>query len=199
MVLGVVSSLCVDSFAIYGFEAHFVGNIEEISGLMPTRPSQHWVKWANLALNYFQGPKKQMSLTKQIWLNWTFFGGNLALFPKEVFPNADPIQLQQFIDFWDQHVSTWHPQLATPPAAVYPSACLLNTLDDTKLELAEMLNRLQRHTKCTAGYCEWKKKGSGEIFCQFGFPKECCETSAYTKNADQNLFLNFTLAGMMSF
>jgi hypothetical protein len=32
--------------------------------------------------------------------------------------------------------------LATPPAAVHPAACLFNTLDDTKLELAEMLNWL---------------------------------------------------------
>jgi hypothetical protein len=96
---------------------------------------------------------------------------------------SDPIQLQRFIDFWDKHVSTWHPQLATPPAAIHPSARLFNTLEDTKLELAQMLNRLQRHTKCTAGYCERKKKGTGEIFCRFGFPKECHDSSVYAKDA----------------
>ncbi|KAJ7101448.1 hypothetical protein B0H15DRAFT_748252, partial [Mycena belliarum] len=55
----------------------------------------------------------------------------------------------------------------------------------TKLELAQMLNRLQRHTKCTAGYCERKKKDTGEKFCRFGFPRECREASAYMRNADR--------------
>jgi hypothetical protein len=36
-------------------------------------------------------------------------------------------------------------------------------LQDTEKELAEMLNHLQHHTKCEPGYCEQKKKGSGEI------------------------------------
>jgi hypothetical protein len=29
-----------------------------------------------------------MVLTELIWLNWTFFGDNLALLPKEVFPDV---------------------------------------------------------------------------------------------------------------
>jgi hypothetical protein len=87
----------------------------------------------------------------------------------------DPIQLQNFIDYWDERVSTWHPDLSTPPAAVHPSARLFNTLEDTKLELAEMLNRLQRHTKCRPGYCERRMKGTGETYCRFGFPKQSRE------------------------
>jgi hypothetical protein len=83
---------------------------------------------------------------------------------------SDPIHIQQFIDFWDQHVSTWHPKLDTPPTLIHPSARLFNTLQDRKLELAEMLNRLQ-HTKCTPGYCQRKKKGSDETFVVLGFRK----------------------------
>ena len=77
--------------------------------------------------------------------------------------NADSVAA--FIHFWDQHVSTWHPDKDCPPAAIDPSAQLFNTLQDTKKELAEMLNHLQHHTKCAPGYCEHKKKGTGEIFC----------------------------------
>jgi len=36
-----------------------------------------------------------------------------------------------------------------------------------KQELAEMLNRLQRHTKCAPGYCEHRKKDTGATFCRF--------------------------------
>jgi len=58
------------------------------------------------------------------------------------------------MNFWDQHVLTWHPDKDCPPAGIHPSAQMFNTLDDTKKELAEMLNHLQWHTKCTPDYCE---------------------------------------------
>ncbi|KAJ6474930.1 hypothetical protein C8R45DRAFT_804906, partial [Mycena sanguinolenta] len=54
--------------------------------------------------------------------------------------------------------------------------------EDTKQELAEILNRLQRHTKCTPGYCQRKKKDTGETFCRFGFPKQCREQTQFTKD-----------------
>ena len=94
--------------------------------------------------------------------------------------NAESIQ--SFINFWDQHVSTWHPNLRQPPAAVHPSAQLFNTLQDTKKELAEMLNRLQRHTRCAPGYCERKKKDTCEIFCRFGYSKQCRDHSELSRD-----------------
>ena len=55
-------------------------------------------------------------------------------------------------------------------------------MQDTKKELAEILNCLQHHTKCAPGYCEQKKKGSGEIFCRFGYPKMCRDHSELSKD-----------------
>ena len=98
-------------------------------------------------------------------------------------PNIDnldlssPVSIQNFINFWDNHVSTWHPFKACPPAAIHPSACLFQSLEDTKKELAEMLNRLQRHTYCKPGYCERSRKSTGEKFCRFGFSKENHDTT----------------------
>jgi hypothetical protein len=93
----------------------------------------------------------------------------------------DPVEIQAFIDFWDKHISTWHPDSTVPPAPVHPSARLFSTLEDTKMELAEILNRLQRHTKCTPGHCQRKNKTTGAIFCRFGFPKQCREETKYAK------------------
>ena len=90
--------------------------------------------------------------------------------------------VQNYINFWDQHISTWHPDKHCPPAAIHPSACLFNTLDDTKQELAEILNHLQRHTHCAPGYCERKKKSTGGTFCHFGYPKPLRETSELAKD-----------------
>jgi hypothetical protein len=96
------------------------------------------------------------------------------------------VDLQNFINYWDQHVSTWHPDISCPPAAIHPSARLFSTLEDTKLELAEMLNHLQRHRQCLAGYCERHKKDTEETFCRFGFPKECRDGSTYAKEPTQD-------------
>lgn len=94
--------------------------------------------------------------------------------------NAESIQ--NYINFWDQHVSTWHPNLNQPPAPIHPSAQLFHTLQDTKKELAEMLNRLQRHTRCAPGYCERRKKNTGETFCRFGYPKQCRDQSELSRD-----------------
>src|SRR6202047_4147949 len=94
----------------------------------------------------------------------------------------DVESVQAFLHFWDQHVSTWHPDKDCPPAAIHPSAELFNGLQDTKKELAEILNRLQRHTKCAPGYCERRKKDTGEIFCRFGYPKPCRDHSELSKD-----------------
>ena len=91
------------------------------------------------------------------------------------------MHLTETMHFWDQHVSTWHPDQNCPPAAIHPSAWMFNTLQDTKKELAEMLNCLQCHTKCAPGYCE-HKKGTGEIFCWFGYPKKCRDNSEISKD-----------------
>ncbi|KAJ7048026.1 hypothetical protein C8F01DRAFT_969230, partial [Mycena amicta] len=47
----------------------------------------------------------------------------------------------------------------------------------TKLELAQLLNRFQRHTKCSPGYCLRKDKATGKEYCRFHFPKPLRETA----------------------
>ncbi|KAF8176927.1 hypothetical protein BJ912DRAFT_813005, partial [Pholiota molesta] len=58
--------------------------------------------------------------------------------------------------------------------------------EDTKKELAEMLNRFQRHRTCQPGYCERQKKETGEKFCRFGFPKQCREFSEYARGQNRD-------------
>lgn len=98
----------------------------------------------------------------------------------------NPADVQRFITFWDQHVCTWHPDKDAPPAAIHPSAQLFSTLEDTKKELAEMLNQFQRHRTCQPGYCERQKKETGEKFCRFGFPKQCREFSEYARGQNRD-------------
>ncbi|KAJ3902033.1 hypothetical protein F5879DRAFT_766891, partial [Lentinula edodes] len=56
------------------------------------------------------------------------------------------------------------------------------SLEDTKRELAQYLNRFQRHTRCTAGYCLRRNKETGQLFCRFGFPWKERVTSEYVRD-----------------
>jgi hypothetical protein len=99
--------------------------------------------------------------------------------------------VEGFIDFWDPIVSTMNPAHTCPPAEVHPSAQLFNDLKDTKRELAQLLNRFQRHTKCSRGYCLRKDKHTGQPVCRFHFPKDLrAETCISTATAQTHKELN---------
>jgi hypothetical protein len=106
--------------------------------------------------------------------------------------------VQNYINFWDQHGSTWHPHLNKPPAPIHPSAQLFNTLQDTKKELAEMLNCLQRHTCCVPGYCEHKKKLLVKYFAGLVIQNNAESKQNCLKIPEEN-FQNLTLVKMIPF
>src|SRR5947207_14100017 len=71
----------------------------------------------------------------------------------------NPDSVQEFIQFWDPLVSTMNPSKIEPKAAVHPSARDPATLRYDLQELAQLLNHVQRHTKCTS-YCLRHQKGA---------------------------------------
>jgi ATP-dependent DNA helicase PIF1 len=82
----------------------------------------------------------------------------------------DEASIRAFIDFWDPLVSTYNPHTPgtpdeIPPAPVHPSSRDMTTLEFTLIELAQLLNRVQRHTKHAPGYCLRKKKVGGQEYC----------------------------------
>lgn len=91
----------------------------------------------------------------------------------------DPASIEAFLRFWEPKVSAWHPSPGpgaphgpgVPAAAQHPSSRTFESLLYTQLELAEMINRVQRHTQCKPGYC-LKKRPNGETTCRFHFPRD---------------------------
>jgi ATP-dependent DNA helicase PIF1 len=109
----------------------------------------------------------------------------------------DPETVTKFIDFWDPLVSAWNPAPDEPPAVVHPSARSPLAMNYNLRELAQLINRVQRHTKCTS-YCLHRPKGAPKhaaLQCRFKFPQLLEEFSARTKTIN---ILDFILDEMTS-
>lgn len=72
---------------------------------------------------------------------------------------SNPSTCRDFLDFWSQHATAYHPCKDAAPAVIHPCAVQFEDMNFTNLALAEMLNRVQRHTQCTS-YCLRRPKNS---------------------------------------
>ena len=91
----------------------------------------------------------------------------------------NPESVTEFVQFWDPLVSAWNPAPEEPKANVHPSARDPLDMEYTRRELAQLLNRVQRHGKCTS-YCLRRPKGAPEdtdLVCRFRYPQECSENT----------------------
>lgn len=92
-------------------------------------------------------------------------------------------KMKEFVTYWDKIVTACSPFPVVddnqPFIGPHPAAKERDTCRNTKEELAEMVNRVERHTKCMPGYCQVKRKVTGangpemKTFCRFDYPMEC--------------------------
>jgi ATP-dependent DNA helicase PIF1 len=102
--------------------------------------------------------------------------------PPGLAEDVDNAAVAEFVEFWDQHLSTWNPGTPNtaqevPPARQHPSSWDPTTMSFSKLEYAQMINRFQRHTKCAPGYCLRVNKQTRQLSCRFNYPKELRDIS----------------------
>jgi hypothetical protein len=91
-------------------------------------------------------------------------------------------EMRRFVSFWENIISAINPYPRedenTPLMGQHPCQRANETLHDTKEELAELLNWVERHKICKPGYCQVKRTVPGheepQIFCRFDFPMTLC-------------------------
>ncbi len=66
---------------------------------------------------------------------------------------SDVQSRERFLSFWKTRVTAINPGINLPPAARNPCNRRINIRSNTLQELAETLNRFQKHTKCSTSYC----------------------------------------------
>ena len=98
----------------------------------------------------------------------------------------DDQSVHQFVTFWDKLVSTWNPKPNHLPAPVHPASLPFTSLSDTQQELVELINRVQRHAKCSS-YCLHRDKTTREEVCRFRFPQDLRELTQLVQKEGESL------------
>jgi len=98
-------------------------------------------------------------------------------------------QLQEIANYFDKYISTENPDIECPPAVIHPSRTKLSEVVDIKKDLAQLLNRVQRHTRCTEGNCLRFNKKSKKTECRFKFPKDLQESTKLVITEDNDVEL----------
>ena len=93
-------------------------------------------------------------------------------------PDIDWIRLKEngnamnnVIRYVDSIVTTINPGMNAARPERHPCQKSPEELDDSSQDYIELINKLQRHTRCSPSYCIRVSKG--QEVCRFGFPKEC--------------------------
>jgi hypothetical protein len=90
--------------------------------------------------------------------------------------------MREAIEYFDDIVSTINPGLGMPIPEHHPCRKKKHEIQDDMQDYIELINKLQRHTRCSTLYCIRKRK-DGQQECRFGYPKEVTE-STYIKYND---------------
>ena len=98
--------------------------------------------------------------------------------PEAIIPDEQTDKICQFIEYWNRIItaSSPFPRLDDnmPLLGEHPCSLSREGLENTKQELADLLNWTERHTKCMPGYCLVKRNVPGhdapKVFCRFDYP-----------------------------
>lgn len=81
--------------------------------------------------------------------------------------------MNNVIRYIDSIVTTINPGINAARPERHPCQKRREEIDDSSQDYIELINKLQRHTRCSPSYCARVSKG--QQICRFGFPKECSD------------------------
>ncbi|PKY29831.1 hypothetical protein RhiirB3_446622 [Rhizophagus irregularis] len=84
------------------------------------------------------------------------------------------------IQYLDLIVTTINPDMYAPISERHPCQKGVEEINDDLQDYVELINKLQRHTKCSPSYCLRSKQG--QQVCRFGYPKKRSDHSFVHKD-----------------
>jgi hypothetical protein len=80
-------------------------------------------------------------------------------------------ELNNVIQYIDSIVTTINPDMNADIPEHHPCQKTPDEIDDSSQDYVELINKLQRHTRCSPSYCI-RVNRSGQQSCRFGYPKD---------------------------
>jgi hypothetical protein len=108
-------------------------------------------------------------------IDWSLLKGDRAI------PEEQQQRMDAFCNYWKQLVTAINPfpreDENVPLVGAHPCNKDRAAMQHTREELADLLNWVERHTKCSPGYCQIKRKIPGQeepqLCCRFDYPFQC--------------------------
>lgn len=75
----------------------------------------------------------------------------------------------------------------------HPSARHPSDITDEDTDYHDLVNSVQRHTRCSTAYCLRRKPGQEKVICRFGYPRDVQESSTITFEKLQDGSIRATL------
>ncbi|KAE8745030.1 hypothetical protein FOCC_FOCC008342 [Frankliniella occidentalis] len=95
-------------------------------------------------------------------------------------------EVQNIVTYFDNLICTEHPNIDQAPALVHPCRVELEEVVNLRKDLAELLNKVQRHS-CKKGYCQSNSNKNGPNKCRFNFPKALIDNSYLKIDNDKDI------------
>ncbi|KAJ3525773.1 hypothetical protein NMY22_g10434 [Coprinellus aureogranulatus] len=124
--------------------------------------------------------------------------------PDAIIPEDQQEKMDQFLGYWDKIITATNPFPSTPNEesedtplqGVHPCNIPRAELKHTKQELADLLNWVERHRGCRAGYCKALRKVPGQAepveVCRFDYPHQPRDKPAVEPDSKRRMRFNPT-------
>src|ERR1044072_3004680 len=84
----------------------------------------------------------------------------------------DENEMKKVIKYADSIVTTINPRINAPIPEQHPCQKRRDEIEDDEQDYIELINKLQRHTRCSPSYCLRVNRRTGQQTCRFGYPKD---------------------------
>ena len=88
------------------------------------------------------------------------------------------------LEYFDDLISCTNPDPSVNISGLHPCSKRMVDVEDLNVDLAELVNRVQRHTECSKKYCLRVPKGSKKLKCRYKFPLDLCDRSKLVMEGD---------------
>src|ERR1700722_12823160 len=85
----------------------------------------------------------------------------------------DESEIKKVIKYIDSLVTTINSKIDAAIPKQHPCQKRSDEIkDNSQQDYIELINKLQRHTRCSPSYCLHVNKRTGQQLCKFGYPKD---------------------------